>query len=68
MRDGNRVIVMRLDQVALAPASLFRRAALTANGATIASGVNWNGGGARATSAVPGWPLAASTEIDEDDA
>jgi signal transduction histidine kinase len=68
VRDGDKIIAVLFDPMALAPAALMRRAAFLSNSAALVSGENWRMDGTRQERAVAGWPLKAATEVDGEDA
>src|ERR1700744_2405445 len=68
IRDGDKIVTVLFDPAALVPSSLLRRAALASDTVTIATGSGWRTDGVRQESAITGWPLAANTQVDPEDA
>ena len=62
---GEKIVAIRFDPAALVPGRLLARAALvTSDGHILLRDAAWTGDGA--TSAVPGWPVAVKSSVDED--
>jgi signal transduction histidine kinase len=66
LRDGDRIIAVLFDPASLVPPALMRRAGLIADGATFAG--TTAGDGIQQEHAVQGWPLVATTQLDDDGA
>ena len=67
-REKDAVVAVLFDPATLAPRALLARAALVSDAGALASGTGWQSGRTRQEHAVPGWPLTAVTEIDDDGA